>query len=304
MMAAAPAAPTVLVAGGTGFVGLRVCREAVARGLRVVSLSRSGMDPAHMTERTRPAHPDTRTSTRTGTNRHRHGHKQSHARHTRAHGCNGSSSLTYTCGCAAWMRQVTWVRGDALQPAQYREHMRGCLAIVHSVGLLFEVDWLTRRLFPSSAAAQRAPSTYESACYETAATLLHEARAAGVPTYVYVSAVDPPPGVMTRYLAAKRRAESELLAAPTPRAVILRPGILYGSERWYSLPLMAVFTLLHRVGLTPADEAPLPVADVAKAAVNACLDPNVRGILNVPAIARVAAAAPPMLPAPAPSPTS
>ena len=44
------APPSVLVAGGTGFVGLSVCREAVSRGLGVVSVSRSGLAPERRTE--------------------------------------------------------------------------------------------------------------------------------------------------------------------------------------------------------------------------------------------------------------
>ena len=179
------------------------------------------------------------------------------------------------------MDKVTWVQSDALQPDNYREHLRGCSAVVHSVGLLLELDFLYRFIFPNSAAAKRVPSTYESACYETAAVLLSEAKAAGVGAYVYVSAVDPPPMVMTRYIAAKRQAEKDILDNGTVRPVVFRPGIIYGSERVYSLPLMAAFSVLQRLGLQPPEEAPMAVSDVAKAAVTACTDPSVRGVFNV-----------------------
>ena len=186
------------------------------------------------------------------------------------------------------MDKVTWVAADALQPAGYRAHLSGCVAVVHSIGLLFETDWLTQRLFPQSAAAQRAPSTYESACYESAAVLLREAEDAGVATMVYVSAVDPPPFVMTRYRDAKRHAEQALLGSDRVRPVILRPGIIYSWERPYSMPLRAAFAFLQTLGLQPPSEAPLPVTTVARAAVLACTDPTVRGILTVPEMAALA----------------
>ena len=37
--------PRLLVAGGTGFVGREICREAVNRGWSVTSLSRRGSNP-------------------------------------------------------------------------------------------------------------------------------------------------------------------------------------------------------------------------------------------------------------------
>ena len=43
---AAPGLPRVLVFGGNGFVGSRVCEEALKTGLEVVSINRSGA-PRH-----------------------------------------------------------------------------------------------------------------------------------------------------------------------------------------------------------------------------------------------------------------
>ena len=43
---AAPGLPRVLVFGGNGFVGSRVCEEALKTGLEVVSVNRSGA-PRH-----------------------------------------------------------------------------------------------------------------------------------------------------------------------------------------------------------------------------------------------------------------
>ena len=40
-----PTPPRLLVAGGTGFVGREICREAVNRGWSVTSLSRRGSNP-------------------------------------------------------------------------------------------------------------------------------------------------------------------------------------------------------------------------------------------------------------------
>ena len=187
------------------------------------------------------------------------------------------------------MHKVRWVASDALQPEQYRAHLKGCTAVVHSVGLLVESDFLYQRVFPKAAQSQRPPGTYESTSYESAVVLLREAQAAGVGAYVYVSAVDPPPFVLGRYIAAKRRAEQEILNNEGGvRPVIFRPGIIYGPQRWYSLPLMAAFSFLQAVGLQPPQEAPMAVADVAKAAVNACLDANARGVYDVPGMAHLA----------------
>ncbi|MET0400547.1 MAG: hypothetical protein ABW277_27400 [Longimicrobiaceae bacterium] len=96
----------------------------------------------------------------------------------------------------------------------------------------------------------------------------------------------PPPLLGEAYIAAKRRAEREVLGCAF-RGVVLRPGFVYGPRRGFSAPAAALLRAAARVPVLGAGARrarPLPVERVARAALRAATEPGVRGVLEVDAI--------------------
>jgi NADH dehydrogenase len=92
------------------------------------------------------------------------------------------------------------------------------------------------------------------------------ARAAGVVTFVFLSAAEKPPWAHEEYLSSKRRAEV-VLAKTGMRVVIMRPGLVYGSERPLSVlaaRLLKAARALTANALVQAN-APIRVRMLAKA---------------------------------------
>lgn len=44
-------------------------------------------------------------------------------------------------GRPSWADRVEWRRGDALKPETYEQHLKGCNAVVHTTGILLELDY-------------------------------------------------------------------------------------------------------------------------------------------------------------------
>ncbi|CAM9801463.1 unnamed protein product [Laminaria digitata] len=80
------------------------------------------------------------------------------------------------------------------------------------------------------------------------------------------------------YLVAKRAVEGELLTnKPSLRGVVLRPSLVWTKKRPGALLPVAAFQLGSRLGL-PLIDRPVNVETLASAAVEALLDPSVRGV--------------------------
>eukprot|EP00053_Salpingoeca_punica_P013668 m.123641 g.123641 ORF g.123641 m.123641 type:complete len:327 (-) comp16259_c0_seq4:1343-2323(-) len=184
---------TLLVVGGRGMLGRAVCRAAVQRGLQVISLSRSGAPPSSEA-----------------------------ADRAFAAGVETSSSH--------WMQDVEWIKGDALKPETYKEHLARCQAVVHSVGTLMENNTYKQLLCGREAAQYDfSQQSFETINRDTLAVLANAAaETPGVQSLVFVSAAAAPPGVDARYLQTKREAEELLLGQQERlRGVVLRPGFLF-----------------------------------------------------------------------------
>lgn len=126
---------------------------------------------------------------------------------------------------------------------------------------------------------------------------IQEAKRAGIPRFVYVSAVENnlPDFFLRGYFHGKRRTEEALLAAYPEHGVVLRPGFLHGdrkvtlpmspSHRQVNLPLWVLGKPLQGLfslppvqylreavpGMKAVLAPPIAVEDLAKAAVTAAL---------------------------------
>jgi len=187
-----------------------------------------------------------------------------------------------------WIQQVEWVRGSALEPRTYEQHLQGAIAAISAVGA-----------FGSQADMLKTNGTAN-------VTAIEEAAKAGVPRFVYISAHIPPlPGielVLGGYVRGKRLSEEALKKHFPAGGVALRPGVIYGNRvvsHNLTLPLQYVFQPLEGL-LQSAPKAvtslpiigpclvpPVSVQAVARAAVRAATDPSIAaGIMDVPEIAK------------------
>jgi nucleoside-diphosphate-sugar epimerase len=123
-----------------------------------------------------------------------------------------------------------------------------------------------------------------------------------VPALVYVSAAASPPLVPSRYLTSKRAAESTIAAHfPSLRAVFARPAFMYDASRAFTLPVAAAARAASAANglvgglLSPLMGAggmrPMKADDVADAVVEAVEDGEVRGVVDVEGLERLAAVA-------------
>mmetsp|Transcript_21028 Transcript_21028/g.58438 ORF Transcript_21028/g.58438 Transcript_21028/m.58438 type:complete len:314 (-) Transcript_21028:330-1271(-) len=177
-----------------------------------------------------------------------------------------------------WTNEVDWVRGNALEPRSFEQHLEGAAAVISTVGA-----------FGSQEAMLRTNGTAN-------ATLIEAAAKAGVPRFVYVSAHIPNiPGielVLRGYVQGKAMAEEALRKHYPEGGVALRPGVVYGNRVVSSsltLPLQMVFQPLDLLlssypsskqfanmpFISALASPPNSVQSVAKAAVDAATNPAV-----------------------------
>ena len=209
---------SIVVLGGSGFVGRSICREAVRRGWRVTSLTRHGAPPNVAQD--------------------------------------------------GLLKGVEWRTGSALDAAVYDELLAGKDYLVHSIGILFESNPLYN-LYKSQPVEYSA--SYRALIRDTAELAVAAAERLGIRCFGYVSAARYGAlgsALLPEYM--QRKAEAEELIRRTRRsmgAVIVRPGFMYGSDRWATIPIslgvsaMSLFT----AGLLPRS---LCVETVARALLN------------------------------------
>lgn len=189
-----------------------------------------------------------------------------------------------------WASSVTWLRGDALDPSSYKEHMRGADAVITSVG---------RLPFPNLSHEEIVRDNGE-----TNVTPAKCAKEVGVDRLVVIGASVPPiPGVgwgisptsgvyAAGYAAGKAMAEvharDEFVGAGHGGrgAAVLKPGPVSGTRITSSgskIPLWAAMGPMAAVMNTlplPAgmkQMTPVSVDNVARAAVTAATDDSYAG---------------------------
>lgn len=168
-----------------------------------------------------------------------------------------------------WADRVDWKTGNVLQADTWREHLDGCDAVVHCVGILKE--------HPDEGI------TFERVSRDSVDIASWEAQHAGVDRFVYVSAKDNPPFVSDRYLSSKREGE-QVLRARGMHEAILRPQLVYGPDRPSSVVAARTMNAAGKIpGLGDVVHAnrPLRVEQVATAAVRAATEEGYEGIITL-----------------------
>ncbi|KAG8165681.1 hypothetical protein KVR01_004233 [Diaporthe batatas] len=295
------AAKKIVVCGGNGFLGSRICKFAVARGWDVTSISRSG-EPKWSAVTASSTPPSW------------------------AHKVSWESADIFQPAAYA----------PLLKGADYIVHSMGILLEADYKGVVSgresPIAGLRRAFDPSRGGSSspnplerggdngsyRPPENEKQLTYENmnrdsavlvaraaeegmaaATTTSSSTTAATGPAFLYVSAAGGAPVLPRRYIDTKREAESLLASGfPRMRGIFLRPPFLYDSSRPFTIPMAAMtgvgaaFNGLTRGvfgGLMGAAGAkPLRVDVVAQAAVEALSDEGVRGPVEVPEIEELA----------------
>ncbi|KAL9001493.1 MAG: hypothetical protein Q9169_000068 [Polycauliona sp. 2 TL-2023] len=268
----------IVVCGGNGFLGSRICKSAVTRGWDVTSFSRSGA-PNWSSITSSPAPPPWSTS-------------------------------------VAWekadmLKPATYKA--LLKDADAVVHSTGILMEADYKGVLTgkESVWggLSRAFSSTKGGSSTNPLergedggslepeerdgqlTYELMNRDSAITLAQEASFQNVPSFVFISAAAGAPMLPKRYITTKRDAESTIASSlPKLRSIFIRPGFLYDSSRSFTLPIAfagaAGDMVNSMVGgrLTAlagaAVEKPLKADLVAEAVVEAIEDEGVKGVVG------------------------
>ncbi|CAK7197625.1 hypothetical protein SEUCBS139899_000273 [Sporothrix eucalyptigena] len=280
----AAAAKKLVVCGGSGFLGSRICKFGVQRGWDVTSISRSGEPRWEAVTETRTA--------------------PAWARRVSWERADIFAPETYA---------------PLLRGANYAVHSMGILLEADYKGVLSGKESpLTglRKVFgagppPGSGtpgASKNSKLTYEAMNRDSAILAAQAAAEGGVDAFAYISASGTAPGLPSRYLSTKRDAEQQLAAAatkpaagaqPLGRPIFVRAPFLYDAgARPLTLPIAAIAgagTVVNRFTggaltnlLGTLGTKPLKADEVAEAVIEALSDESVSGAVEVPQIVELA----------------
>ncbi|KAH0603393.1 uncharacterized protein H6S33_007715 [Morchella sextelata] len=278
-MATTTTAPRLVVCGGNGFLGSRICKSAVSRGWTVTSISRSGT-------------PDWKLATGTPTP------PEWAAKVTWAKGniLIPASYRQHLVGATAVVHSM-----GILLEADYKGVISGKESPI--AGLRKAFDPSVGRAHNLREEGDSAQLSYETMNRDSAITLAEEALSATntVKTFLYVSAAAGSFALPSRYISTKREAEAGIQKLSENgqkfRPLFLRPGFLYDSSRTVTMPLAGLMGVTSAVDglvggrlkgmLGAAAYKPLKVDVVADAAVEAIADESVTGVVDVDEIERL-----------------
>ncbi|KAI1368502.1 NAD(P)-binding protein [Xylaria arbuscula] len=276
----------LVVCGGNGFLGSRICKNAVQRGWDVTSISRSGAPKwdAVTSSATPPA---------------------------------WSHKVTWERGDI--LRPMTYA--PLLKGADFVVHSMGILLEADYKGVLRGQESPISGLRKAFTAAPqpgnplerhvseadgdiRPPETREQLTYEnmnrdSAIMLAKEAAQEDAKAFVYISAAGGAPVLPARYISTKREAESTIAREfPGMRNIFVRPPFLYDSSRPITMPMAAmtgVGTAFNGITgglfgnlMGAAGVKPLKVDVVAEAVVQALHDDAIKGAVEVPELEQLA----------------
>ncbi|CAG8044889.1 unnamed protein product [Penicillium salamii] len=277
------AAKRLVVAGGSGFLGSRICKSAAARGWTVTSLSRSG-EPRWETvsdSKERPSWAGSVEWAKADILK-----PESYKSYL-----NGASAVVHTMGIL--------LEADYKGVVQGKEPIISGLQRAFSTSKLGSQNPLARQegeaLEPKESDGQL---TYELMNRDSAIALAQESTNEHVPAFVYISAAAGAPLLPARYISTKRDAEAAITSTlPDLRSIFIRPGFMYDSSRKFTLPIaMGGFVasefntfLGNKLGFLGAmAEKPLKVDVVSEAVVEALEDESTKGAVGTKQIEALA----------------
>ncbi|ROW17779.1 hypothetical protein VPNG_00889 [Cytospora leucostoma] len=284
------AAKKLVVCGGNGFLGSRICKLAVARGWDVTSISRSGQ-PKWAAVTSSPTPPAW-------------AHKVSWE----------SADIFQPATYAPLLRGADYVVHSLgiLLEADYKGVISGQESPIKGLQKAFapsrggsSANPLERDSGDGKDSKYEAPKgekqlTYENMNRDSAVLLARAAdREGSASAFLYVSAAGGAPVLPARYITTKREAESIIgREFPRLRGVFLRPPFMYDSSRPVTIPmagLTGVGAVLNSLTggvldgfMGAAGVKPLKADVVAEAAVEALSDEAVKGPVEVPQIEELA----------------
>ncbi|KAI1180203.1 NAD(P)-binding protein [Nemania sp. FL0916] len=285
------AAKRLVVCGGNGFLGSRICQNAVLRGWDVTSISRSGAPKW-----------ETVTSSATPPS---WSHKVSWERGdilrpaTYAPLLKGADFVVHSMGILLEADYKGVLRGQESPISGLRKAFAGGPQPGNPLerGVRGDPNSPEEDIRPPETREQL---TYENMNRDSAIMLAKQAsEEANVQAFVFISAAGGAPVLPARYISTKREAEETIARAfPRLRSIFVRPPFMYDSSRPITMPLAAmtgVGAMFNGItggifgGLMgAAGVKPLKVDVVAQAVVQALSDEGVKGPVDVPEIEELA----------------
>ncbi|KFG83164.1 NAD dependent epimerase/dehydratase family protein [Metarhizium anisopliae] len=280
----AAAATRLVVCGGSGFLGSRICKYAVARGWEVTSISRSG-EPKWDSVTSSPLPPSW-------------SHKVSWERGdilrpvTYAPLLKGADCVVHSMGI--------------LLEADYKGIVSGKESPLAGLQKMFSPvrERGTNPLDKKAGEDIKPPNPTDQFSYEvmnrdSAVALAKHAAAEKASAFCFISAAGGAPIMPPRYISTKRQAEVAIATNfPEMRGVFVRPPFMYDSSRKITMGMAAMAgagTLFTRMTgnylkdfMGAAGTKPLQVDTVAEAVVEALSDETIKGPVEVPQIEELA----------------
>ncbi|KAI0383050.1 NAD(P)-binding protein [Hypomontagnella monticulosa] len=280
-------AKRLIVCGGNGFLGSRICKYGVSRGWEVTSISRSGEPKwsAVTSSSTPPPWAQKVTWERADILRPA----------TYSPLLKDADFVVHTLGILLEADYKNVLRGQESPLAGLRKAFAPAPASRAGNPLERNVKD-DEDIRPPESADQL---TYETMNRDSAIMLAKEAASQNASAFAYISAAGGAPVLPSRYIITKREAESTIASEfPRMRGVFIRSPFLYDSSRPITVGMAAMtgagalFNGATRGVLGgfmgAAGIKPLKVDIVAEAVVEALGDPAVKGPIEVPEIEELA----------------
>lgn len=199
------------------------------------------------------------------------------------------------------LSEVKWVKGNAADEGVVRNLVADHDAVVHAIGLLFDVNsGLTNYniVVSGSGSVPDSQSTYDTITRKTAFNLIDAVKSKfrlpfSPPTPVlFVSAAEAgwpevsfgdqvekvAPAWLKEYLAAKRAVEKEIASCPDAiRPVVFRPSLIWSWTKFDVLPVIPIFNLASAVGIPFVDKT-VTVNTLSRAIIAGLEDNSVSGV--------------------------
>ena len=214
------------------------------------------------------------------------------------------------------LASVTWVAGNALDKPTVDKYVGQSDAVVHAIGLLFDVNSGLTFLNTFTSASKSKPdegeSTYDNITRKTALLAIAALKAknalpammgkrapfgfvscaeSGWPDVQFGEQVEAAaPEWLKRYLVAKRAVEAELASSTgSLRPVIVRPSLIWDWKKFDVLPIIPFFNLASAIGVPFVDKT-VRVEDVGRSIVAGLLDESVSGVQRFEAMEQLSEA--------------